>query len=241
MNLAIDIGNTRVKTGVFDQNNLVDTQVYDHLDQPSLQDQIHAYGVIHVIIASTGKDVDADFVKTPGMIMKLSALTPIPIENHYQTPETLGQDRLAGVVGASWLFPARNVLVVDAGTCVTFDFLEESGKYLGGNISPGLDMRFNAMHHFTQRLPVVERAASFSLLGQTTREALQNGGSMGMLMEIAGYVELLRKKYPEIQTVLTGGDAGYLSEHLNTQLTVEPHLILIGLNQILQFNVANYN
>lgn len=241
MNLAIDIGNTRVKTGVFDGDDLVDAQVYEQLDSVSLQALISDSGVTHVILASTGTDIEANTVHAPGVFLKLSSMTPVPIENGYKTPETLGQDRLAGMVAASWLHPGSNVLVIDAGTCVTFDFLDQSGKYLGGNISPGLDMRYQAMHHFTQRLPSVERGDTGLLLGDTTQTALQNGGLMGMLMEIAGYIEILRNKYQSVNTLITGGDAQYLAEHLNTKLTVQPHLILIGLNQILQFNVAKYN
>lgn len=241
MNLTIDIGNTRVKTGVFDRNDLVDAQVYEHVDQLSLQSLIDEYHVTHVIAASTSVEIDTTELQAPGLSIRLSYKTPIPIENHYRTPETLGQDRLAGVVGASWLYPGTNVLVIDAGTCITYDFLEKTGKYLGGNIAPGLDMRYKAMHRYTERLPEVERGDTGSLLGETTQEALQNGGLMGVLMEIAGYIEILRNKYTHVDTVLTGGDASYLAGHLNSGLSVEPHLILIGLNQILQHNVAKYN
>ena len=241
MNLAIDIGNTRVKTGVFDRNDLVDAQVYDQIDNASLQSLINDYSVTHVIAASTATELEKDAFQAPGLFLRFTSMTPVPIENHYRTPETLGQDRLAGMVAASWLYPGSNVLVIDAGTCITFDFLEETGKYMGGNISPGLDMRYQSMHHFTQRLPSVEREDTGALLGGTTQEALQNGGLMGMLMEIAGYIEILRSKYNTLNTVLTGGDAQYLADHLNTGLTIQPHLILIGLNQILQFNVAKYN
>ncbi len=239
--MAIDIGNTRVKTGVFDQDALVDTQVYEYLDEISLQSLINDHGVTHVILASTGVDLALENVRAPGVLLKLSSMTPVPIEVRYKSPETLGQDRLAGMVAASWLYPDSNVLVIDAGTCITFDFLEGPGKFLGGNIAPGLDMRYQAMHQFTQRLPSVDRGETGTLLGETTQEAIQNGGMMGVLMEIAGYIEILRNKYSKIQTLLTGGDAQYLADHLNTSLTVQPHLILIGLNQILQFNVAKYN
>lgn len=241
MNLAIDIGNTRVKTGVFDLDALVDTQVYDRIDDISLQSLINDHGVTHVILASTGAEIEIESIQAPGVLLRFTALTPVPIESRYKTPETLGRDRLAGMVAASWLYPDSNVLVIDAGTCITFDFLEKSGKFMGGNIAPGLDMRYQAMHQFTQRLPSVERGDTGTLLGETTQEAMQNGGMMGMLMEIAGYIEMLRNKYSEIQIMLTGGDAQYLADHLNTPLTVQPHLILIGLNQILQFNVAKYN
>lgn len=241
MNLAIDIGNTRIKTGVFDRNELVEAQVFDQIDQGSWQSLINKYGVTHVIVSSTAEEVDSNLLQTPGVFLRLSSMTPVPIENGYRTPETLGQDRLAGMVAASWIHPDSNVLVIDAGTCVTYDFLDATGKYLGGNIAPGLDMRYKAMHHFTQRLPSVERGDTGTLLGGTTQEALQNGGLMGILMELAGYIEILKNKYQSVHTLLTGGDAQYLADHLNTGLNVQPHLILIGLNQILQFNVAKYN
>lgn len=239
--MAIDIGNTRVKTGVFDRNTLVEAHVFAQIDNTSLQSMINDHGVTHVIVASTASEVEAVVLQIPGLFLRLSSMTPVPIENGYRTPETLGQDRLAGMVAASWIHPESNVLVIDAGTCVTYDFLDTTGKYLGGNIAPGLDMRYKAMHHFTQRLPSVERGSTGTLLGGTTQEALQNGGLMGILMEIAGYIEILKNKYQSVQTLLTGGDAQYLADHLNTGLNVQPHLILIGLNQILQFNVAKYN
>lgn len=241
MNLAIDIGNTRVKTGVFDEDDLVEAQVHNSVNGASLQALADQYQITHVIASSTGQEIEEDLVQIPGIFLRFSAMTPVPIENQYRTPETLGLDRLAGMVAASWLYPGTNVLVIDAGTCITFDFLDESGKFLGGNIAPGLDMRYKAMHHFTQRLPSVERADTGLLLGETTQEALQNGGLMGVLMEIAGYIEILKNKHNSINTLLTGGDAQYLAEHLKTTLAVEPHLILIGLNQILQFNVAKHN
>jgi type III pantothenate kinase len=241
VNLVVDIGNTRVKTGVFDRDELVEANVFDAVDTPSLQTLVDTHNVVHVLVASTAEEINDDIVNPSGLVLRFSSDTPVPVENQYKTPETLGQDRLAGVVGAAWLYPESNVLVIDAGTCITYDILEDSGRYIGGNIAPGLDMRYLAMHHYTERLPKVARADTASLLGETTEEALQNGGLMGVLMEIAGYMEVLRSKYPVLHTVLTGGDASYLADHLNAQLTVQPHLILIGLNQILQFNVAKYN
>lgn len=241
MNLAIDIGNTRVKTGVFDHNELVDTQTFDELNNEALQHMVDKYNVTHVIAASTGVSVDETLLTVPGMFVHFTSTTPVPVENLYRTPETLGRDRLAGVVAASWLFPETHVLVIDAGTCLTYDVIDDSGKYLGGNIAPGVDMRYQAMHHYTKRLPQVTRPDAVSLIGETTEEAIRNGGLMGILMEVAGYIEMLRRKYPDLNTLLTGGDAPYLSEHLHANLTLQPHLILIGLNQILQFNVAKYN
>lgn len=239
--MVIDIGNTRVKTGVFDHDKLVVAQAFDTVESASLQELANAHGVTHVLVASSGDQIEDGVVETQGMVIHLTPETPVPVQNLYKTPETLGQDRLAGVVGAAWLYPGANVLVVDAGTCVTYDLLEESGSYLGGNIAPGLDMRLMAMHYFTKRLPSVHRSDTPTLLGESTEEALQNGGILGLLMEIAGYIELLGAKYPSLNTVLTGGDAPYLAEQLNARFSIQPHLILIGLNQILEFNVAKHN
>ncbi len=241
MNLAIDIGNTRVKTGVFDGDDLVEAQVMDSLDMPQLQRLVDTHRITHTIVASVGVVLEPDSLEAPGIVIQLGAQTPVPIESSYKTPETLGQDRLAGVVAATWLKPGSNTLVIDAGTCITYDFVDTSGRYVGGNIAPGIDMRYRAMHQFTHRLPSVEREDTGSLLGESTDEALKNGGLLGVLMEIAGYIEILRMKYKEVNTLLTGGDADFVARRLNTGLSVEPHLILIGLNQILQYNVARYN
>jgi type III pantothenate kinase len=241
VNLIVDIGNTRVKTCVFDLDELVDTKVFDELDFEALQDLVKAFAVTHVIFASTGAKVHADRVQVSGVVLELTPGTPIPIEYTYQTPATLGQDRLAGMVAASWLHPDSDVLVIDAGTCITYDVLEKSGTYVGGNIAPGLDMRFKAMHTFTKRLPSIERPDTISLLGQSTIEAMQNGGLLGVLMEVAGYIEMLRGSYTKLKTLLTGGDASFLAGHLKAEISVQPNLVLIGLNQILNFNVAKYN
>ncbi|MDX1478291.1 MAG: type III pantothenate kinase [Saprospiraceae bacterium] len=240
MNLAIDIGNTRTKVGVFDGRTLVEKQSFTTLDIPefirSTPHQIH-----HVIVSSVRDQVDVSALGVSGVAVQLEAWTAVPIQSRYQTPETLGKDRLAAVVGAHFLFPNDHACVIDAGTCITYDVVTADGVYIGGNISPGLDMRYRAMHQFTSRLPSVERNDLHDLFGTSTEEALQNGGLIGVLMEIAGYVEVCREQFGTVVPVLTGGDAPYFADRLKTEIFVRPNLVLIGLNEILMMHVAESN
>lgn len=240
MNLAIDIGNTRAKVGVFDGRKLVEKQTLAS-DLVTAYVNESSFEIDHVIISSVGNDVDTSAMHVRGLKMHLDEKTPVPVKNMYRTPETLGKDRLAAVVGAHRHYPENHVCVIDAGTCITYDVVTPDGVYLGGNISPGLTMRYDAMHHFTARLPSVARNDVGQLLGTTTEEALQNGGLIGVLMEIAGYIEICRKKFVSMVAVMTGGDAAYFAERLKTEIFVRPNLVLDGLNEILIMHVAKSN
>ena len=168
---------------------------------------------------------------------QLDTRTPLPVENRYATPETLGKDRLAAAIGAWAQYPGQHCLVVDAGTCLTLDLVTAEGSYLGGNISPGVRMRLRAMHAFTARLPQVDVGAYKALLGQSTESALQNGGLLGAVLEIEGLASRLSDSYPGLITVLTGGDAAILAERLKSKIFVHLNLVLEGLNKILEYNV----
>jgi type III pantothenate kinase len=170
-------------------------------------------------------------------MLELTHLTPLPFENQYETPETLGKDRLAAVAGAHFLFPQKNCLVVDCGTCIKYDMLTAEGAYRGGNIAPGAQMRIAAMHHFTARLPEVEMKMPADFTGRSTKTALQNGALRGAALEIEGFVNLFEKKYDSLNVILTGGDAAFFQAYLDIKnLIPEPELTLFGLNHILNFN-----
>lgn len=169
--------------------------------------------------------------------LELTAGTPLPIRNTYGTPETLGKDRLAAVVAAFYRYPRENCLVVDAGTCITFEVLTADGRYLGGNISPGIRMRLRAMHDFTARLPLVEPDALIQPWGATTKEALQNGGALGAALELEGLANRLRRRWSPLRTLLTGGDGPLLASLVKTEIFVHENLVLEGLNKILEYNV----
>ena len=238
MNLTVDIGNTRAKFGVFDGHDLLFAAGYEHTAAHHGYGELTAiYNIENCIVSSVG-NFDLNLDSIADRVIYLDHHTPLPIRNLYSTPDTLGKDRIAAVVAAHHQFVDQDVLTIDAGTCVTYDFVDAQGVYHGGNIAPGLDMRLRAMHDQTARLPLVERGDSDRLVGQSTTEAMQNGAVIGILLEIDGYIRRLRRDNAGIVTVMTGGDASYLSERLKTEIFVRPNLVLIGLNEILIHNVA---
>ncbi len=164
-------------------------------------------------------------------------LHQFPLKNRYLTPDTLGYDRIAAAVGAYTIYPGKNVLVIDAGTAITYDIVTAKGEFLGGNISQGLEIRFKSLNKYTNRLPILERPEERPpLLGSSTREAIQSGIVNGLLFEMDGFIEAISKEYPKLQVVLTGGDAKYFVGKLKSSIFVDPNLNLIGLNRILEHN-----
>ena len=169
--------------------------------------------------------------------MELTAATPIPIRNLYQTPETLGKDRLAAVVGAYSLFPGKDILVMDAGTALTIDFIDKDGNYRGGNISPGLNMRFRALHDDTENLFLQTQKDDYLLLGNSTESAIVSGVQNGMVFEINHYINHFVKKFPHLVTIFTGGDVNFFVNKIEKRIFAEPNLVFIGLENIIKFNI----
>lgn len=165
--------------------------------------------------------------------------TPLPLTNAYHTPQSLGTDRLAAAVGAWSEAPGLPLLIIDAGTCVTYDLVSKRGVYEGGNIAPGLSMRLQAMHEFTQRLPLVEIPQMIPFVGRNTVEAMQAGGAGGMVLEMKGMISKYRRHWKNLKVFLTGGDANFFANHLKTVIFVSPELVLKGLNQILLYNLRH--
>lgn len=238
MNLVIDIGNTRTKTALFSGGKLNDPQVHGGYDRKIIIQRLTNHPVQKVIFSVTGSLAakDRNWLCSEIKAIELTERTPLPLTVHYRTPETLGKDRIAAVVGAWSFYPDHPLLVVDAGTCITYDYLVPAGHYLGGNIAPGLRMRLRAMHTFTARLPEVEPAPLGSPIGRSTETALRNGALWGALQEFEGYIRYGRKEFGSLKIVLTGGDADFFANHLKRRIFVRPELVLIGLNKILEFN-----
>jgi type III pantothenate kinase len=165
--------------------------------------------------------------------------TPVPLRIGYETPETLGRDRLAAAVGAATLQPGRDLLVIDAGTAITFEVVEASGLYLGGNISPGLETRLRALHDYTKQLPLVSAEGEVPLLGSRTETAIRAGVVNGMVYEMQGYISDLQKRYPSLVVFLTGGHSFYFERRLKTPIFAAFNLVLTGLNSILEHNVEH--
>ncbi|MCC6462254.1 MAG: type III pantothenate kinase [Saprospiraceae bacterium] len=240
VNLVLDIGNTRSKVGIFDDQRLVEQAIWGDWTLEELSSYGNQAGADHVIFSSVS-------VPDPALQEKLaerfvSALeltheTPLPFRNAYRTPQTLGKDRLAGVAGAQALFPGRPCLVVDCGTCIKYEVLSADGVYVGGNIAPGAQMRIRAMHTFTARLPEVPMHMPEGAIGSSTETALQNGALRGAVLEIEGFARLFAQDGEDLILLITGGDAAFFLPYLQLpNVHHEPHLTLHGLNHILQFN-----
>ncbi len=169
-------------------------------------------------------------------LLWLDHRTLLPVINLYDTPETLGYDRMAAVVGANEQFPGRDILVIDAGTCITYEFIDANGCYHGGNISPGLQMRFKALHQFTGRLPLVDADGCRPFIGRNTETAIRSGVLKGIEYEIVGYIEAMRHKYPQLLVFLTGGDEFSFETNIKSIIFADRFLVLKGLNRILDYN-----
>lgn len=239
MNLTIDQGNTAIKIGVFEGDNLVSTLRFDRLDEKQIDQLLDEYPIEAAILSTVGNTskIALDYLqKACRRFVRLSAQTPVPLVNQYGTPATLGVDRLASCVGANFLLPDTNLLVVDMGTCITLDVVTADGRFLGGNISPGMAMRFKALHQYTSALPLVDPDDDVPLFGNNTREAILSGVVQAIVYELEGYCENLSRKYPNLSLYLTGGDAFFFEKRLKSSIFVNPNLLLVGLNRILQFN-----
>ena len=241
MNLAIDIGNSRSKAVIFSSGELIERFVDENLSVQLLKELKSRFPELDKVILSAVSGVSpevTDYLKSVfPFYLALDHATPVPIQNNYKTPETLGLDRLAAAIGAKELFPGKDLLVIDAGTALTFDLVERSGTFAGGNISPGLRSRFRSLHEFTQRLPLVEEQEHWPDIGQTTEEAIRAGVLNGMILEMDGTIDYFRKKLPGLQPVLTGGDALFFERRLKNAIFVKFEITLIGLNRILEHNV----
>jgi type III pantothenate kinase len=240
MNLCIDQGNTSTKVAVFDQDILVEFAEFGELGENEISKLLKKYP-INASILSSVRQINAQLIdylnSVSAVFIELSHKTEIPIVNAYKTPDTLGKDRLAAVVGAAFLKQGNDILVIDAGTAITYDFIDSYGVYHGGNIAPGLNMRLKAMHNFTQKLPLIEPTIDTPMLGNDTQSALSSGALNGIVFEIEGYINHLKIKYPQLLVLLTGGSTFYFISKLKNAIFAERNLVLIGLNRILQYNV----
>ncbi len=240
MNLAIDVGNSRSKLAVFDGDELMERLTWDDWNLDELAALATNQKVENVILSSVKAHLPAGveaWLRSRFFFLELNKNTPLPIENRYRTPETLGRDRLAAVAGAGHLFPGQPCLVIDAGTCITYDLIDGGGVYRGGNISPGLGLRFRAMHAFTDTLPLAKPAETDSWVGDSTLTALRNGAQLGSLLEMEGFIAHFRSEFPGLNAILTGGDADFFAKKLKSKIFVNQNLVLLGLNKILNYNV----
>jgi type III pantothenate kinase len=233
--ILLDIGNSTAKVAIADPEKIVSVQ---HCESPTdafLQPLVQRYRPSVAVVASVrgdAREVGERLRPWVADVLLLSHQTPLPVRNLYATPETLGVDRLAAAVGAQHLFPRRNCLIIDCGTAITIDFLSRSGEFLGGNISPGLQLRFKALQQFTARLPMGDRSDETADIGTDTRAAIAAGVCRGALLELEGYIG----QYPAYLPLLTGGDVFYFAEKIKKPIFAVCNLIFIGLAKIADYN-----
>jgi type III pantothenate kinase len=245
MNLVIDIGNTLVKTAIFNGNELLSFSSFEKISVSALRDLLSANPAIKNVILSSvthhHKGV-GEMLSAGYFYIELTDTTPVPIENLYQSKQTLGKDRLACAVGTNSLFPSQNVLAIDAGTCIKYDFVNSRNQYLGGSISPGIDMRFKALNQFTDKLPLLSYRPFDKLIGGTTEESILAGVMNGAAEEVKGIIAGYRLQYPDVKVVFTGGFMKFFERIFNipgmenSSIFADSFLVLKGLNQILHFN-----
>lgn len=239
MNIAVDWGNSSLKLGWFEYGQLVEARYGVSPEQAGALIRERPGNAL--IISSTSRPGEQFRDYLPGgsepYYLTLTGLTPVPVGKHYDTPHTLGTDRVAAAVGAHTLFPTEDCLVIDMGTCITYDVVDAVGVFQGGMISPGFRMRFRAMHSFTERLPLVEPDdPNPTLLARNTRQAMQAGVINGLLAELNGLIERHRRERPAIRVLVCGGDAPFFESSLKPPIFAVPELVLIGLNRILEYN-----
>ena len=244
MNLCIDQGNSRTKLAIFNEDgSMINNFIYKRFDANEVEKICSLYPVTNSIVSSV-VNIDPAVVNTLVRLSKRFILfdhnTPVPLENKYGTPQTLGQDRLAAAVGANALSPDKNLLIIDAGSAITYDFVNADNQYIGGNIAPGIKMRFTALKNQTKKLPLVEIGEKqiIPLFGTNTNDAILSGVVRGIRYEIEGYIRTLQKRVGQFETYMTGGGSTYLQTTIRQNVILEKHLVLIGLNRILMYNLA---
>ncbi len=237
MNLVIDSGNTRFKVATFTGAKL--EEKYSFLSKEELKDYLKHHIFNHAIASSVSLDGNeiASWIKASNKFL-LTHLLPLPIQIKYKTPETLGVDRIAAACGAIDIFPSKDSLVIDSGTCITYDFVDRMKNYKGGAISPGIEMRFEALHTFTERLPLVTKVGDSQLTGNSTETSIRSGVLNGVIAEMDGIINNYKELYPDLGVVLCGGDSLFFENKLKPTIFAAPDLVLSGLNRILLHNAV---
>jgi type III pantothenate kinase len=236
MNLVIDSGNSRIKAALFGPTGLVLKESFGNLNELKIFMDQQQY--VHLLVSSVSYSPAEilNLAHNRGKKLILNHQLALPIQLNYATPHTLGVDRIAATCGAYEIFPNQNCLVIDAGTCINIEFIDATGIYQGGSISPGINMRFKAMHTFTQSLPLLHAETEAVLIGNSTETCLQSGVLNGVLAEVEGLIEKYQQQYKSLQVILCGGDYPLFENKLKHAIFVAPDLVLTGLNRILRYH-----
>jgi type III pantothenate kinase len=240
MNLIVDIGNSSVKLAVFEQNKLLYTS---RCEADNLTDKVREicieYSKIKQLLVSSVvvfSDKLFSVLSNYGKVYVLNHNFKMPFKNLYKTPETLGLDRLALAAASIQQYPKKNTLIIDAGTCITYDFVDENANYFGGAISPGLQMRYKALHNQTVQLPLLQPSELTAYIGNTTETSIHIGVVYGIVHEIQGVISTYSSDYSDLTIILTGGDANFLCKQFKISIFANSNFLLEGLNFLLDYN-----
>lgn len=241
MKLVIDIGNTLSKIAVFDKSDIIHFISSDTISMGDTKQLFDIYPNITSGIVASVREIDHDFFNLLNsyiQVIQLDEFTPLPFSNKYKTPATLGYDRIAAVAGALGIFPENNTLVINAGTCITYNLITSENEYLGGSISPGIQMRFAALHTFTRKLPLIkpEFDTKIEIIGNDTETSILSGVLNGVLNEVEGIIDRYKKQFPNLKIIVSGGDYKYFDKNLKNNIFATPNIVLTGLNRIHDFN-----
>lgn len=239
MILALDIGNSRTKLALFEKDTLIQ---YLILDTEKIEKEIENIfkkinSPIEIIVSSVGKwnSQNLKWLNNLGKTIIISSQTTMPFKNLYETPLSLGIDRMVLVAGAVLKYPLNNKLIIDAGTCITFDFVNEKNEYLGGSISPGIQLRYKSLNDYTDRLPLLTAKYPMTLIGNSTTEAIHSGIINGILCELEGFINKYLDSYPNLTVILTGGDTDFLAKRLKSTIFANSNFLLESLNSLHQY------
>jgi type III pantothenate kinase len=242
MNLAIDVGNTLVKTAVFDRDEIIWQRTYTEFDKVVFDEALRAFPALKACIIASVRDIGWDPQKHYSGALNIHILgtdTKLPVRHQYKTMDTLGPDRIAGVVAANHMYPRKNVLLIETGTCITYDLIDAEGVYHGGGISPGIQLRLAALHNFTDKLPLVKPVYDPELVGNSTETSIQSGVINGIKAEVKGIISAYERIYENLTIILSGGNLDHFDKNLKNNIFAVPNIVLSGLNIILNFNDKN--
>ncbi len=239
MNLIIDVGNTRIKVAVFENDRLVEMFVFQKEElAKEIEKILSNHTILNGIISSVANITELELKKINKLppFINLNSDTKIPFDNFYTTPKTLGVDRIALISRAVEKYPNKNVLIIDAGTCITYDFVNSNKEYLGGAISLGIKMRYEALNKFTAKLPLLDIKLIDNFIGNSTENSIHSGVINGVLNEIEGVIKQYKTENTDLTVVLTGGDTYFLAKEIKSSIFANSNFALEGLNTILTYN-----
>ncbi len=243
MILTVDVGNTRIKAAVFEGNIILENFVFERNELEKKIEKIleKFQNCSDLVVASVGSVEKQSFLTFENQlnIHFLTHEDVFPFANKYATPKTLGIDRMVLAAGATLQFPKQNRLVVDVGTCITYDFIDENDNYLGGAISPGLRLRYEALHNYTAKLPLLTFEEPELYIGNSTAQAIHSGVVNGFVYEIDGFIDEYRANFSNFIIILTGGDAEFLAKRLKNTIFANSNFLLESLNQTFQYKIDN--